>query len=90
MHRLRAEGKFSEAEAVLKLPLVERGATLLTWFMLVFRCSDKAAEILRSLENSCMSAHLEYAARRSINEWGQRKSGAAESVDELLVSGNCD
>ena len=98
-HRLRAEGKFDEAETVLKSLLAENPSNgdaalmLMRLYVRDLRRSDKAAEILRSLEKQphIPSAHLEYA-RRSINEWGQRKSAPAEaampeSVDELLACG---
>ena len=97
--RLRAEGKFGEAETVLKSLLAENPSNVDAALMLMrlyaqdLRRSDKAAEVLRSLESQphIPSAHLEYA-RRSINEWGQRKSAPAaevlpESVDELLAGG---
>ena len=57
------------------------------------RRSDKAAEILRSLEKqpNIPASHIEYA-QRSMNEWAQRKPEPAavalpESVDELLACG---
>jgi tetratricopeptide (TPR) repeat protein len=98
-HRLRSEGKFDEAETVLKSLLAENPSNvdaalmLMRFYVQDLRRSDKAAEVLRSLESQphIPSAHLEYA-RRSINEWGQRKSAPAttalpESVDELLAGG---
>jgi tetratricopeptide (TPR) repeat protein len=98
-HRLRSEGKFDEAETVLKSLLAENPSNVDAALLLMrlyaqdLRRSDKAAEVLRSLESQphIPSAHLEYA-RRSINEWGQRKSAPAtaavpESVDELLACG---
>ena len=98
-HRLRSEGKFDEAETLLKSLLAENPSNVDAALMLMrlyardLRRSDKAAEVLRSLESQphIPSAHLEYA-RRSINEWGQRKSAPAaevlpESVDELLAGG---
>ena len=98
-HRLRSEGKFGEAETALKSLLAENPSNVDAALMLMrlyaqdLRRSDKAAEVLRSLESQphIPSAHLEYA-RRSINEWGQRKSAPAaevlpESVDELLAGG---
>ena len=98
-HRLRSEGKFDEAETVLKSLLGENPSNVDAALMLMrlyaqdLRRSDKAAEVLRSLESQphIPSAHVEYA-RRSINEWGQRKSAPAaevlpESVDELLAGG---
>ena len=98
-HRLRSEGKFSEAEMILKsllvenLPNVDAALMLMQLYVQDLRRSDKAAEVLRSLENQTHipAAHLEYA-RRSIIEWGQRKSAPAaaalpESLDELLACG---
>jgi tetratricopeptide (TPR) repeat protein len=98
-HRLRSEGRFDEAEMVLRSLLAENPSNVDAALMLMrlyvqdLRRSDKAAEVLRSLEKQphIPSAHLEYA-RRSINEWSQRKSAPAaaalpESVDELLACG---
>jgi tetratricopeptide (TPR) repeat protein len=98
-HRLRSEGKFTEAEVILQTLLAENPSNVDAALMLMrlyvrdVRRSDKAAEILRALEKQphIPSAHIEYA-RRSIHEWGQRKSAPAaevlpESVDELLACG---
>ena len=98
-YRLRAEGKFDEAETILKSLLAEKPSDVDAALMLMrlyvrdYRRSDKAAEVLRSLEKQphIPPAHLEYA-RRSIVEWGQKKSAPAaevlpESVDELLACG---
>ena len=98
-HRLRSEGKFTEAEVILQTLLAENPSNVDAALMLMrlyvrdLRRSDKAAEILRALEKQphMPSAHIEYA-RRSIHEWGQRKSAPAavvlpESVDELLACG---
>jgi len=98
-YRLRAEGKLGEAETILKSLLAENPSNVDAALMLMrlyvrdLRRSDKAAEVLRSLEKQphIPSAHLEFA-RRSIVEWGQRKSAPAavilpESVDELLACG---
>jgi tetratricopeptide (TPR) repeat protein len=99
-HQLRSEGKFAEAETILKSLLAENPANVDAALMLMrlyvrdLRRSDKATEVLRSLgkQPHIPSAHLEYA-RRSIVEWGQSKSAPAaaalpESVDELLASGH--
>jgi len=99
-HRLRSAGKFDEAETVLKSLLAENPSNVDAALMLMrlyvqdLRRSDKAAEVLRSLESQphIPSAHLEYA-RRSIHEWGRRKSAPAaevlpETVDELLACGH--
>jgi thioredoxin-like negative regulator of GroEL len=98
-YRLRAEGKPGEAETILQSLLAKNPSDVDAALMLMrlyaqdLRRSDKAAEVLRSLEKQphIPSAHLEYA-RRSINEWSQRKSAPAaeilpESVDELLACG---
>ena len=98
-HQLRLEGKFTEAEAILKTLLAENPSNVDAALMLMrlyvrdLCRSDKAGEVLRSLEKQqhIPPAHLEYA-RRSIVEWGQRKSAPAaevlpESVDELLACG---
>jgi tetratricopeptide (TPR) repeat protein len=98
-HRLRSEGKFTEAETILQTLLAENPSNVDAALMLMrlyvrdLRRSDKAAETLRALEKQphMPSAHIEYA-RRSIHEWGQRKSAPAavvlpESVDELLACG---
>ena len=99
-HRLRSEGKFDESETVLKSLLAENPSNVDAALMLMrlyvqdLRRSDKAAEVLRSLENQphIPPAHLEFA-RRSIHEWGRRKTSPAgdvppESVDELLAAGH--
>jgi len=98
--RRRAEGKFSEAEAILQSLLAANPANADAALMLMrlyvqdLRRSDRAAEVLRSLEEQphIPAAHLEYA-RRSIVEWGQRKSAPApaplpESADALLAGGH--
>ena len=99
-HRLRSEGNFSEAERILKSLLAENPSNLQAALMLMrlyvqdFRRSDKAMEVLRSLEKQphVPPDSIEYA-RRSINDWGQRKPKPAavvlpESVDELLALGH--
>ena len=99
-HRLRSEGKFSEAETILQSLLAENPSNVDAALMLMrlyvqdLRRSDKAAEVLRSLEKQphIPSATIEYA-RRSIDDWGQRKPEPAavvlpESVDELLARGH--
>ena len=72
---------------------VDAALMLMRLYVRDLRRSDKAAEVLRALEKQphIPSAHLEYA-RRSIVEWGHRKSAPAaqvlpESVDELLACG---
>jgi len=99
-HRLRTEGKFSEAETVLQLLLVENPANtdaaliLMRLYAQDLRRADKAAEILRSLQSQphVPTAHIEYASR-SIAEWSRGKpkpekaATLPESVDELLAGG---
>ena len=98
-HQLRSEGKFTEAETILQTLLAENPSNVDAALMLMrlyvrdLRRSDKAAEVLRSLEKQphIPSAHIEYA-RRSIQAWGQRKSAPVsevlpESVDGLLACG---
>ena len=98
-HRLRSEGKFTEAEVILQTLLAENPSNvdaaliLMRLYVRDLRRSDKAAEVLRLLEKQphIPAGHLEFA-RRSIVEWGQKKSAPAaevlpESVDELLACG---
>jgi tetratricopeptide (TPR) repeat protein len=98
-YRLRTEGKHGEAETILKSLLAENPSNMDAALLLIrlyvqdMRRSDRAAEVLRSLESQphIPAAHIEYA-RRSINEWSQRKSTPTadvlpESVDELLACG---
>jgi len=98
-HRLRLEGKFHQAEKILKSLLAENPSSVEAALMLMrlyvqdLRRGDPAAEVLRLLESQphIPSSHLEYA-RRSINEWGQRKTAPADvvlpqSMDELLAAG---
>ena len=98
--RLRAEGKISEAEALLKSLLAKNpadtGAALLLLRLYAgdLRQPSRAAEVLRTLEKQ---PHVERAqiefARRSLDEWSRAKpakvAAAAtpvpESVDELLA-----
>ena len=98
--RLRAAGKFSEAEELLKALLVKNladsGAALLLMRLYAgdLRQPSRAAEVLRTLEKQ---THVERAqiefARRSLDEWSRAKpakvAAAAtpvpESVDELLA-----
>ena len=98
--RLRAAGKFAEAETLLKSLLVKNpadtGAALLLMRLYAgdWRQPSRAAEVLRVLETQ---KHVERAqiefARRSLDEWSRVKpatvaaaaSPVPESVDELLV-----
>ncbi len=99
-HRARMEGKFDKSEGILKSLLEENPSNVHAALMLMrlyvqdFRRSDKATEVLRSLEKQphLPPGSIEYA-RRSIVEWGQKKSAPAatvlpESVDELLACGH--
>ncbi len=97
---LRSQGKLSEAEAMLNSLLVENPANVDAALMLMrlyaqdMRRSDKACEVLRSLEKQphVPSAPIEFA-RRSIDEWtNPRPKEVAvevqpESVDELVAHG---
>jgi tetratricopeptide (TPR) repeat protein len=98
-YRLRSEGKFDEAEVVLKSLLAENPVNVDAALMLMrlyvrdLKRSDKAAEVLRALEKQphIPSTHIEYA-RRSIHEWGRKERAPEavvlpESVDELLACG---
>jgi tetratricopeptide (TPR) repeat protein len=98
-YRLRSEGKFDEAAAVLNSLLAENPSNVDAALMLMrlyvqdLRRSDKAAEILRALEQQphIPPGHIEYA-QRSIHDWGRKKSAPEavalpESVDDLLACG---
>lgn len=96
--RLRRQGKFAEAETILKSLLLENPSNVDAALMLIrlyaqeMRQPDKATEILRSLEEQphVSSGHVEFA-RRSIPEWSRGKpkpeevAVPPESVDELLA-----
>ena len=99
-HRARMEGKCDVAEKILKSLLAENPANtdaallLMRLYVQDFRRSDKAAEVLRSLEKQprVPPDFIEYA-RHSIHDWGQRKPKPTavvlpESVDELLAGGH--
>lgn len=95
---LRSQGKSNEAEALLNSLLAENPSNVDAALMLMrlyaqdLRRSDKASEVLRSLEtqSKVSSAHIEFA-RRSIDEWSHptpKKEVAEvqpESIDELLA-----
>ena len=98
-YRLRSEGKFDEAAALLNSMLVENPSNVNASLMLMrlyvqdLRRSDKAVEILRALEKQphIPPGHIEYA-QRSIQDWGRPKRAPEvvvlpESVDELLACG---
>lgn len=98
-HRLRSEGKLDEAAAVLNSMLAENPANVDASLMLMrlyvqdLKRSDKAGEVLRTLEKQphIPVGHIDYA-RRSIHDWARKKStpevvALPESVDELLACG---
>ena len=95
--RLRSEGKFNEAEAILNSLLAENPANVEAALMLMrlyaqdMHRADKASEVLRAIEQqpNVSRAHIEFA-RRSIHEWShpQPKKAAErlpESIEELLA-----
>jgi tetratricopeptide (TPR) repeat protein len=97
--RLRSEGKFDEAETVLKSLLAENPSNMDAVLMLMRLYAwdlgqpGKAGEVLRALKKQphIPSAYIEYA-QRSIHEWGRGTPPLAaevlpESVDELLACG---
>ena len=98
--RLRAQGKFPEAELILNSLLAQNPRHLDAAMMLMrlyaqdLRRPDKAEAVLRALERQphMPAAHLEFA-RRSIAEWHQGKprteevAPPPESIEELLAQG---
>ena len=98
--RLRAEGKFAEAEQRLKSLLAQNPADagaammLMRLFAQDLRQPGRAHEVLRQLEKQphVAASHLEFA-RRSIDEWSRPKpektevAAPPESVEELLAQG---
>jgi hypothetical protein len=99
-HRLREQGKFDEAGLILNTLLLENPSNVDAALMLMrlyaqdMHRSDKAMEVLRSLERQphVSSGHIEFA-RRSIHEWAQGKprpeevAVPPESIEELLACG---
>jgi tetratricopeptide (TPR) repeat protein len=99
-YHLRMQGRFQEAESILKPLLaadprnVEAAMMLMRIYAQDLRHLPKAREILQALEKQrhVSPAHIEYA-RRSISEWSQAKPGPdkivapPESIDELLAQG---
>jgi thioredoxin-like negative regulator of GroEL len=96
--QLRARGKFTEAEQLLKSLLVKNPSDVDAALMLVrlyaqnLRQPGNAHEVLRALEQQPHppASHIEFA-RRSIGEWSRSQpeieavaEPKAESVDELL------
>jgi lipopolysaccharide biosynthesis regulator YciM len=99
-HQLRLQGRFQEAESILRPLLAEDPRNVDAAMMLMriyaqdLRQPSKAVNILQALEKQrhISSAHVEFA-RRSISEWSQAKPKPAkvdappESIDELLAQG---
>lgn len=98
--RLRAQGKFAEAEQRLKSLLAKNPSDadaammLMRLFAQDLRQPGRAHEVLRALEKQphVSASHVEFA-RRSIDDWSKGKPEKmevaappkAESVDELLA-----
>jgi tetratricopeptide (TPR) repeat protein len=99
-HRLRRQGKFEEAAAMLKALLaknprdVDAAMPLMRIYAQDLHEPDQARQILKALEKQpyVAVAHLEFA-RRSIEEWSQPgpvppdEAELTGSVDELLAQG---
>lgn len=99
-YQLRSQGKLSEAEAILNSVLMENPANVDAALMLMrlyaqdLHRSDKASEVLRSLEQqpTIARAHIEFV-RRSIDEWSHPGAKEVvhevqpESLEELLAKG---
>jgi tetratricopeptide (TPR) repeat protein len=99
-HHRRMQGRFSEAESILKPLLAEDPRNVDAAMMLMriyaqdLRQPHQAKKILQALEKQphVSPAHLEFA-RRSIAEWSQGKPkpekvvAPPESLDELLAQG---
>ncbi|MGO8766024.1 MAG: tetratricopeptide repeat protein [Limisphaerales bacterium] len=97
--RLQRQGKFAEAENILKTLLAENPANVDAALLLIrlyahdLHQAGKAAEILRLLEKQphIPAAALDYAAR-SIHEWRREKAAPEmavlpESPDDLIAAG---
>jgi tetratricopeptide (TPR) repeat protein len=99
-YHLRLQGRFQEAESILK-PLLAKDPCNVDAAMMLMRVyaqdlqrPHQAVEILQALEKQpqVSSAHVEFA-RRSIGEWSQAKpkpekvDAPPESIDELLAQG---
>jgi tetratricopeptide (TPR) repeat protein len=99
-YHLRMQGRFQEAESILKLLLAEdpRNVDAAMMLMRVYAQDlhqpHQAMEILQALEKQphVSPAHVEFA-RRSIGEWSRAKpkpekvDAPPESIDELLAQG---
>jgi hypothetical protein len=98
---LRRQGKFTEAETVLKGVLLKRPADVDAAMMLIrlyaqeMHCVDKAQEVLLALEQQpyVSRSHIDFA-KRSIPEWSQGKPALEEdeslpgTIDEMLAKGH--
>jgi tetratricopeptide (TPR) repeat protein len=96
--RLRLQGKFTGAEAILKSLLAENPANVDAALMLIrlyaqdMRRMDLATNVLEALEQQpyVQRSQIDFA-RRSIGEWSQGKPGTGKtavqpkSIDELLA-----
>ena len=99
-YHLRMQGRFQEAESILKLLLAEDSRNVDAAMMLMrvyaqdLHHPHQAVKILEELEKQphVSPAHIEFA-RRSIDEWSQAKpepekvDALPESIDELLAQG---
>ena len=99
--QLRRQGRFTEAETILKAVLLKKPAEVDAAMMLIrlyaqeMKSSDKAQEVLQALEQQphVSRSHIDFA-RRSIVEWSQGTPAPVaieplpESVDEMLVQGH--
>ena len=98
--QLRQEGKFGEAEELLKSLLsrnpdnVDAGMMLIRLYAVDLSSPDKAHKVLQTLEKRphMSRGHTDFA-RRSIQEWSQGtpapepEPALPESVEELLLQG---
>jgi predicted Zn-dependent protease len=96
--RLRLQGKFAEAETLLKTLLLQNPANVEAAMLLIrlyaqdLRRMDLALKVLETLEQQphVSRGHTDFA-RRSISEWCQGKTkpekvqALPESIDELLA-----
>jgi tetratricopeptide (TPR) repeat protein len=99
-YHLRMQGRFQEAESILKPLLAEDPRNVDAAMMLMriyaqdLRQPQKATEILEALAKQAhvSPAHIEFA-HRSIGEWSQGKpkpetvEALPESIDEMLAQG---
>jgi tetratricopeptide (TPR) repeat protein len=99
-YHLRMQGRFQEAESILKLLLAEDSRNVDAALMLMrvyaqdLHHPHQAVKILQALEKQphVSPAHVEFA-RRSIGEWSRAKpkpekvDAPPDSIDELLAQG---